>query len=240
MSLKGKNILITGGTSPLGSSLAETFAKNGANVAIHCNRSERKARLLAQKLSLSYGIRACHVKGDIKNVSDIKRFVKKASRFLGSLDIVINNAGIFQRTPARQVDLKDWNNIIDINLRGTFFVSITALPFFSKTGGCHIINIADTYGSSPSAEFVPYGISKAGVIALTKGLAKELAPNILVNCICPGIITLRPGKHNNKAIKTTLLRQPVKIKDFINTVLFLALNDSMTAQDIFVDGGKTT
>jgi NAD(P)-dependent dehydrogenase (short-subunit alcohol dehydrogenase family) len=134
--------------------------------------------------------------------------------------------------------------MIDVNLKGAFFLAKEAAPHLMRSRG-KFICIADTYGASPSAGFVPYGISKAGVLAMTRGLAKELAPEVMVNCVCPGVVEkkgseVRGRSSEKKAIGASLLKRPVRAEDVADAVMFLARNDSMTGQALFVDGGRSS
>jgi NAD(P)-dependent dehydrogenase (short-subunit alcohol dehydrogenase family) len=277
--LNGKKVFITGGAKRLGAEIALAFANNGAAVAIHYNNSEWDAKKLVKKI-INKGNKACAVRADVGKISQIEHAVNKGAESLGGLDILINNAAIFYKTPLIETSESQWDDFMDINLRAPFFFAKFAAPFLAS--GCptlvgknipasaatarrtkkkaghpatlphgRIINIADTYGTSPAAGYVPYGVSKAGLIALTKGLAKELASLVLVNCVCPGVISsevdrvdklteltklVREGKRG--AMNATLLKRSVDIKDIVNTVMFLAVNNSMTGQAICVDGGK--
>ena len=225
--LKGKRVLITGGSSRVGRNIILSLENKGVLVVPHYN-----------KTSISGGI-----KGAIENVKDIQNVVQKTVKKLGGLDILINNAAVFYKTPLNKVTVKEWDDLININLRAAFFFSKFAAPFLKKSAAGQIISIADTYGVSPAVGYVPYGISKAGIIAMTIGLAKELAPDVLVNCVCPGVINIdvrskKQKARSKKALKATLLKRLVEIEDVVNTVLFLATNNSITGQAIFVDSGK--
>lgn len=221
---------MTGGSSKLGSLMAEAFAEEGANVAIHYHDAKARSQELAEVLAKKYGVKTKIFCGDIKRTGDIKRLVRSVASSFGKIDVLINNSAVFYRTPIKATTEKNWDDLLDTNLKGQFFMIKESLPFMTKKGLGRIINMADTYGASPSAGFVPYGISKAGVIAMTKGLAKELSPEILVNCVCPGIVESAHGSR--------LTTHGVKASDVVNAVLFLAKNDSMTGQSLFVDGGK--
>lgn len=274
ISLKNQRVLVTGGGGKLGDELVQAFSNAGAHVAVHFHQnktechSERSEESTAPSVSRrSFAFAQDDNNGnsfqaDIRDIGQIKKTVHAAAKSLGGLDILINNAAIFGRTPIEDVTLEQWNDFIDINLRAPFFLAKFSAPYLASgcptsVGGIspakaghpkgRIINIADTYGASPSAGFVPYGVSKAGLIAMTKGLAKELAPDVLVNCVCPNVISYQVDKLsscqveeiNKRAIDNTLLKRPVAIDDVIKTILFLAENNSMTGQAIFVDCGRT-
>lgn len=240
MEIHGKNILITGAAKRLGREFALNLAKLGANIAVHYYHSKKEAEELSKDIE-ALGQKVILVKGNIAKPKEIAKIVAKSIEGLGSIDILINNAAIFYPTPINDVTKKDWDNFFDINLKSQFYF---AREFASKFNGENgkIINLADTYAASPAIEFIPYGISKTGVISLTKGLAKAYAPNILVNCICPGpILPLeKPGTEvQQKAISKTLLKREGKVMDIVKTVIFLIENDYITGQAIYVDGGKS-
>ncbi len=210
-------VVITGAGGRLGSKIAEEFVRLGAEVV--------------------------PLKFDAAKINSFEKIIKRAAAQLKGIDILVNAAGVFYRTPLHLTKPSDWDEFFNVNLRAPFFLSKFAASYLKKSRPGRIINIADTYGASPSAGFVPYGVSKAGLIAMTKGLAKELAPGVLVNCVCPGAVEMkgegrRKKEEERRAVDTTLLKRAVDVKDVVNAILFLSRNDSMTGQAIFVDGGK--
>jgi len=243
MQIKNKNILITGAGKRFGRELALKLASLGANIAVHYNKSKEYAEGLTKELNKK-DIKSIAVQANILKPKQIAKAVKKTAEGLGTIDILINNAAIFHKTPFNEITDKDWDNFLDINLKGCFYFAKEFMGPPVKPGDDSvrkIINIADTYGASPAKGFLPYGVSKAGVIALTKGLAKELAPNTLVNAICPG--PFLPAVNEsvesiNKATARTLLRRMGSTEDIIKTIVFLIENDYITGQAIFVDGGR--
>ena len=242
MELQGKNVLITGGAKRLGRAMAIALAEKGANVAIHFNRSKKDAEELASQLE-AMGTKAISVSADCHKPKKIEKAVLKTADELGTIDILINNAAIFYRTPINNIDKDNWDDFLDVNLKAYFFFARE----FAKLAGNNlrkIINMADVYAHSPAKDFIPYGVSKAGVVALTKGLAKAYAPDILVNTISPGVI-MPPAnsnsvslKENEKVINQTLLKGAGTPEDITKTVIFLAENDYITGSEIFVDGGR--
>ena len=236
----GRKVFITGGAKRLGAEIAKAFAGYGAELIIHHNNSARDAERLVKEM-LKKGAKAYAVKADVGKIGEIEDAVNKGAELLGGLDILIVNAAIFYKTPLAETSESQWNDFMDINLRAPFFFSKFASPFLKKSSCGRIINISDTCGFSPAASYVPYGVSKAGLIALTKGLAKELAPEVTVNCVCPGVIKMKQEAGSRKqetAVNSTLLKRPSDIKDVVDAVLFLAKNNSMTGQAVCVDGGK--
>lgn len=239
MDLDGKNILITGAAKRLGRELARAFAESGSNIAIHYNKSKEEALALAEEI-FSMGRRAVTVKANIEKPKEITRAVSKAYEELGVLDVLINNAAIFYPTPVDEIKDKDWDHFLSVNLKAPFFFS---REFAALQGGGlkKIINISDSYALSPAKDYIPYGVSKAGIITLTKGLAKAYAPKILVNSICPGPVLPPEGadeKAQQRAISNTLLKREGSGSDITKTAIFIAENDYITGQAIYVDGGR--
>lgn len=239
MDLKGKNALITGAAKRLGREIALSLAERGVNVAVHYNRSGREAEGLVGIISNS-GRRSVALQGNIEKTGEIKNVVERASASLGGLDILVNNAAIFYQTDISEVRDEDWNRFININLRAQFYFA-REFALLKHTKTAKIINMSDGYAFSPAAAFIPYGVSKAGVVAMTKGLAKAYAPDILVNCICPGPILPPDGidkESQARAVRATLLKREGTTEDITKTVVFLSENDYITGQAIFVDGGR--
>jgi NAD(P)-dependent dehydrogenase (short-subunit alcohol dehydrogenase family) len=241
MDLKGKNAIVTGAAKRLGRLIALTLAERGMNVAIHYNQSEKEASELAETIQ-GMGRKAYAVKADCSKRKKIYSAMEKIAKEFGEIHLLVNNASIFGPSELSKIDDNEWDKYLDINLKAPFYFaqkfSEIAAPEAAK-----IINIADTYGASPSAKYIPYGVSKGGLIHLTKGLAKALAPKTLVNCICPGPLTMNNDdsekENNKKAVTANLLQREGRPEEIIKTLLFLAENDYITGQAIFVDGGKS-
>jgi Dehydrogenases with different specificities (related to short-chain alcohol dehydrogenases) len=189
MKLQGKIALITGGGTGIGKATALLFANEGASVTV-TGRRESKLIKTAEAIQKNGG-KAHYVVGDISKVSDTERMVKETAKEFGGLDILVNNAGIFKKNQIADFLEEDYDYIMDINLKGTFFMCKYAVPELRKRGGGAIINISSisaikAYRISPTSA---YAASKAGVNMLTKALAIELAPDkIRVNCICPAVV----------------------------------------------------
>lgn len=252
MKLKGKRVIIAGGAGRLGRLVAFSLAKEGALLSIYYNRSKAPAeRLVAEIKKMGGKVHATGV--DLAKISNIRNAVRSSAKLLGGIDALIDCAGVFD------VPQKKWQELFDINLKAPYFLIEEAAPFLKRSKNGKVILVADTYGQSPSAKFLAYGITKAGVIAMTMGYAKKLAPKVLVNCVCPGVIArngsdeaisfdqlnnrdcfanARNNKASKRAIEATLLKRPINAQDVVDAVLFLARNDSMTGQAVYVDGGR--
>ncbi|MEO2054986.1 MAG: SDR family oxidoreductase [Nitrospira sp.] len=240
MKLEGKAVLITGAARRIGKAIALSVAGKGAKVAIHYNQSRDEARQLVEKIAEKGG-EAFAVQGDIREVADCERIVRECCERFGGIDVLINNASVFFKTPLFQVNEQDWDTTFDANLKGGFFCAQAAAREMQKGGG-KIINIADWSGLRPYKNYIPYCISKAGVIAMTKGLARTLAPKIEVNAIAPGpVLAADDFDDNDKEtiIRHTPLGRFGAPEDIVNAVLFLLEGTNfMTGSTIIIDGGR--
>ncbi|MEK7747454.1 MAG: SDR family oxidoreductase [Nitrospirota bacterium] len=239
MDLKNKSILITGASKRIGAEFATAIAAKGAQVAIHYNHSLKEAKAVARAIEKKGGI-VCLTQGDLIKPSDCARIVKETVKAFGALDVLINNAAVFYKTPLLQTTEKEWDHTLGANLKALFFCAQAAAKVMCE--GAKIINIADWSAVRPHKNYIPYCVSKAGVIALTRGLARTLAPKITVNAISPGPILL--PEDCDPLLEATLIQQtPLKRigapNDLVNTVLFLLEGtDFMTGSTITVDGGR--
>jgi 3-oxoacyl-[acyl-carrier protein] reductase len=237
--LKGKRVLITGGTSGIGFAIAEKFLLEGAAVLI-TGRDESKLSNAASLLEN----KAHTLLWDVSDISIVKTQIQKVINILGGLDIVINNAGVYSSVPFCSVDENNWNKIMDVNIKGLFFMCQSAsLELKKNSGGGKIINISSIAGFQGYAS--PYGLSKASVNSLTVGLAKQLLQyNIIVNGIAPGnVATKMTGINPADNMYDTLSKNeraamPIEIAEI---ALFLAsdASNNIVGQMIICDGGAT-
>lgn len=208
-------------------------------MAIHYGQSETEALLTVAELE-SFGRRAIAIQADLRNVPEIKKLFRNAENQFGRLDVLINSAANFIQTDFAAATEELWDASLDTNLKAPFFCSQAAAPLLRKSGKGVIINMADMGGMLAWTDFLPHSIAKAGVIHLTKGLAKALAPDVRVNAIAPGTITM-PG--DPKKWETDFARQaplgrtgtPAEIAD---AALFLIRSEFMTGQVLIIDGGR--
>jgi NAD(P)-dependent dehydrogenase (short-subunit alcohol dehydrogenase family) len=179
---------------------------------------------------------------DLSRVSEIESVVERAARFLGRLDVLINNASVFWRTPFGAITERDWDDHFNVNLKATFFCAQAAAQVMQKQGEGKIINISDWAGYRPYADYIPYCVSKAGVIALTQVLARTLAPTIQVNGVAPGPVLLPEDyddREREKVIQETPLGRLGSPEDVAQAVLFLIEgSDFITGHTLVVDGGR--
>jgi pteridine reductase len=239
--LTGKVALVTGGAVRVGLEIARALADAGADVAIGYRRSAAEARAAVRDLE-ARGVRAAALRADVARPREARALVVGAVRRLGRLDILVNNAAVFFRTPVLTTTIVQFDQLLAVNLRAPFFLSQAAARAMGRRGG-RIINIADVGAVRAWAGYVPYGISKAGVLMLTRGLAAALAPRIQVNAVAPGVVLLPEGFPRVSGRRLTA-RIPMgrhgRPADVAQAVRFFATcSDYITGQVLFVDGGMS-
>ena len=239
--LTGKVALVTGGAVRVGLEIARALADAGADVAIGYRRSAAEARAAVRDLE-ARGVRAAALRADVARPREARALVASAVRRLGRLDILVNNAALFFRTPVLTTTIVQFDRLLAVNLRAPFFLSQAAARAMGRRGG-RIINIADVGAVRAWAGYVPYGISKAGVLMLTRGLAAALAPRIQVNAVAPGVVLLPEGFPRVSGRRLTA-RIPMgrhgRPADVAQAVRFFATcSDYITGQVLFVDGGMS-
>ncbi|MER8950122.1 SDR family oxidoreductase [Mesorhizobium sp. M0809] len=241
--MHGRRVIITGGASGIGLAAAKLFSERGAAVALldaNAQALEVAARDASQFASVV----------DISDEEAVGRAMDSVVRDLGGVDALVNAAGIVTLVRAEDTSLTLWRKIIDVNLTGTFLVCRSAIPHLRNGNQPAIVNVASASGLMPSAAGAVYGVSKAGVDMLSKYLARELAPIIRVNAICPGMVetpmmnTVAPtrGPEFDAAVKATYALQRVaQPREIAEAILFLASPASsyVTGASLAVDGGRT-
>ena len=239
-----KTVIITGGAGGIGSSIAVKFAKKGYNVAICYNNSKETALSICKMLN-DAGFSAIAIQVNVADAGSVKRMVDEVKFNFGKVDVLINNAGIAQQKLFTDITDRDWQNMIGVNLTGVFNCCREVTPLMVSAKSGVIINISSMWGEVGASCEVHYSAAKAGVIGLTKSLAKELGPsNIRVNCITPGVIDtdmiseFSPDDIKALADETPLGRigQP---EDVASAALFLASDSAsfITGQVLGVNGG---
>jgi NAD(P)-dependent dehydrogenase (short-subunit alcohol dehydrogenase family) len=233
-SLRDKVILVTGAAKRIGRGIAQRLAREGARVAIHYSTSESEARQTAAECGGAPLFRA-----NLESVAEIERMFVEIERTLGRLDGLVNNAARFTRLDPLQITEADWDFIHSVNLKGLFFCCQNGARLMRKTGGGRIVNISSLGGLRPWADHAHYCASKAGVIMLTRALAKAFAPDITVNSVAPGVIPF--GELNNEAtgmIKATPAQRGGTPDEIAGAVVyFLEATNFITGQILAVDGG---
>ncbi|MDO4577578.1 MAG: 3-oxoacyl-[acyl-carrier-protein] reductase [Clostridium perfringens] len=242
--LKDKVAIVTGGTRGIGRAIALKLADHGANIVINYRNSDKEAEELKAILE-GKGVKVLTVKCDISNFEDSKNLMDKCKEVFRKIDILVNNAGITKDTLIMRMKEEDFDNVIDVNLKGTFNCAKHASAIMLKQRFGKIINMTSVVGIAGNAGQVNYAASKAGVIGLTKSLAKELGSRgITVNAVAPGFINTDmtaslSEKVKEEASKNIPLKRLGDPEDVANLVGFLASDAAnyITGQVINVDGG---
>ncbi len=232
--------LVTGAASPLGTAICFKLAKHGISLALHFGRSKKNTLKLQEKLNY-FGIETLVLSADLRTPSKLRSVIGQVIFKFGRLDLLINNASLFQSSPLAVKDWEKWLEIFQVNTFSPCALAIAAFPWLQKSKG-NIINITDIYGELPILKNYPaYSLSKAALIFLTKYLAVEFAPKVRVNAVSPGAISFPEGYRNKKKkklIRKSALRRQGTAEEIAGAVLFLAKNNFITGQIIKVDGGR--
>lgn len=241
--MTGQTALVTGAARRIGAQIARTLHAEGANVAIHCHRSLDAARQLADELNQCRGGSAEVLSADLCDTPALQRLVDQTCERFGGLNLLVNNASSFYPTPIGQVSWSQWQDLIGTNLQAPLFLSQAAAPALKALGGA-IINIVDIHGLRPLGAHTVYSVAKAGLIMLTRALARELAPQVRVNAVAPGAVmwpeTGIDAERKQRILEQTPLHRPGSPTDIARTVLFLAADAPfVTGQIIAVDGGRS-
>jgi NAD(P)-dependent dehydrogenase (short-subunit alcohol dehydrogenase family) len=234
-----KVALVTGSGRRLGRQVALALAKDGWNIVV--NYAHTKSEEVVEKI-FELGREAISVKANITDSKQVDKMFRQAIQHFGRLDLLVNNAAIFPPpTEFAKISDKLWNQVISTNLTGQFYCARAAARVMARRGG-KIINFASLGGFQVWQEHIAYNVAKAGVVMLTKAMAKALAPRITVNAIAPGTIII-PGEESGKIKHIEQEKIPLKRygvpEDIIQAVLYLAHADYVTGQVISVDGGRT-
>ncbi len=237
--LQGRVALVTGAAKRIGRAVAVRLAEEGADVVVHYRGSKEEAVEAVAEIE-RLGRRAAAIQADLGDISQIKRLIAETGKQFGRLDILVNSAANFLPASIVSTTEQVWDASLGTNLKAPFFCAQAAAPLLKRSRGA-IINFADVGGLLAWTGYIPHCVSKAGVIMLTRCLAKELAPEVRVNAIAPGTITMPgdPPEWEQEFIKRAPLRRSGKPSDVAETVVFLVRSEFITGQVIVVDGGRT-
>jgi len=244
MKLLGKTALITGASRGIGRACALKLAELGADIVVNYSNNKVLAEEVVNKI-IKMGRKACAIKADVSKQHEVEFLVENTIKKMGSLDILINNAGIARDTLLIRMKEEDWVKVMETNLNSVFFTTKAASKYMIKKHYGRIINISSIVGVSGNIGQANYAASKAGIIGFSKSVAKELASrNVLVNVIAPGFIETDMTDSLNKQQKEAVLaaiplKRYGKTEDVANLAAFLSSEESsyLTGQVIFVDGG---
>lgn len=236
-------VLVTGAARRIGSACARMLHAAGYNVVLHFKSSESDAIALCETLNNLRCASAIMVKADLQSVSDVERLATVAESTWGGLDALVNSASVFYPQPVGKVVEQDWEQIFATNLKAPFFLSQALLPTLRARRGC-IVNIADIHAETGLPGFPVYSIAKAGLLAMTRCLAKDMAPEVRVNAVSPGAI-LWPEHGGSEAERAAILSKIAlgrqgEADDIAKAVKFLIQDAGyITGQTINVDGGRS-
>jgi len=237
--IEGRVALVTGAGTRVGRAIAVALGKAGMRVAVHYARSEKGAREVAEEI-VGFGSDARTLPGDLTDPATPPRIVEHTVKVFGSIDVLVNSAAVMLRTPVGEVLVEDWDAMFALNLRAPFFLSQAAARAMGEAGGA-IVNIADLAAFETWKGYVPHSITKAGIVQMTRGLARALAPRVRVNAVAPGAVLLPEGTPQEQAdrlISTTPLGRLGSPDDVAQAVMYLICADYVTGETIIVDGGR--
>src|SRR6478609_870779 len=239
MELGGRVALVTGGARRVGAAIARALAAKGMQIAVHYGSSSKEGEQVVKELRAT-GVKAEAFGADLRKVDEAKGLADRVAKHFGALDVVVNSAANMLEGPVESVTPEQWEETFSLNLRAPFFVTQGALVHL-KQGKGKVVNIADLAGLEPWPKYVAHCTSKAGVIMLTKSLARALAPDITVNAVAPGAVLL-PDDWDAAARKhfaeTTPLRRLGSAEDVAGAVIYLLEADYVTGEVLVVDGGR--
>ena len=239
-SLQGQIALVTGAGRRIGRAVALRLAADGARVVIHYRTSEAEAKAVAGEITESGGESLC-LRADLARPGEIDRLFSEVERRFGRLDILVNNAALFTPTPLADTTEAQWDSVLDANLKAQFFCAQRAAPLLAQGGRGRIVNFASLGGLLAWPKYTAYSVSKAGVIMLTRCLARALAPAVTVNAIAPGTISFPNDAPEiaEEYIRRAPLKRTGTAADIADAVIYLVGAAFVTGQIIVVDGGRS-
>ena len=239
MEIPGKLALVTGAAHRVGRALALGLARAGASVAVHYHGSEADAAETVREIE-AMGRTAFALRADLGDPDAPGPLVAAAAQRLGGLDILVNSASLFESADFEAITVEDWDRVLAVNLRAPFLLTRAAAPLLRERNGV-VVNIADLSGIQAWRKFVHHGVSKAGLIHLTRAAARALAPEVRVNCIVPGTV-LPPEDYTEAQVERSAtlaaLRRIGSPEDVVEALLYLVRSDFSTGVVLPVDGGR--
>lgn len=247
MNLKDSVAVVTGGNGGLGQRICHALASAGANIAVVYARSAKEAESVARDLA-GRGVKAEAFACDVTDPAQVQRLVDSVVERFGRLDILINDAAYNKSIPFNDLDgltIEEWSKIIDVNLTGPMHCIKAVAPVMRRQSRGRIVNISSVAGLGPQGSSIAYAVSKAGLIHLTKCMAVALAPDVLVNCVAPGLLegtratANLPASYIERAASASLLKKPADKDDVADQVVTMCRTDTMTGQTVVIDSGRT-
>lgn len=242
MSLEGKVVLVTGAGRRVGRVIALAFAAKGARVAVHYNTSAPEARRVVDAVKAMSGADADTFRANLADPKAPEKLADAVSRRFGRLDVLINSASLYEKTPFSLTTPEDWERHMAVNARAPFFLAQACAPHLRRSGEGVVLNIVDWAAHRPYTDYGPYCASKAALLCVNKLLAKSLAPEIRVNAILPGPVLMPGGMgdaEKKKVSEATLLKRLGTPEAVARACLFLADSaDFTTGAELTVDGGR--
>jgi len=237
--LKGKVALVTGAGKRLGRAVALRLAEEGMDVAVHYGTSAKDAAEVVGKIE-ELGQRAVALPADLRQVEEIRRLLLQVGNELGRLDLLVNSAANFLPGSVISTTEEIWDGSLETNVKAPFFVAQAAAPMLRRSKGA-IVNFADTGGLLGWPGFIGHSVAKSGVINLTKRLAKALAPDVRVNAVAPGTITMPgdPPEWEEEFVKLSALKRTGRPVDIADAVVYLATAEFLTGHTLVLDAGRT-
>lgn len=240
MNPKGKTALITGGAHRVGKAITLALALAGANVVINYNTSAQAADATAAEAQ-ALGVAALAVQADVADHRQVEQMVAAAQETFGTIHILINSASLWRKTPFPMTNLDDWHQVTGILINGSFYCANAVAPLMLAQGEGAIVNIVDLSAFEPWPHFMAHSVGKSALLALSRQLALELAPDVRVNAVAPGPVLPPPDFDEVKAARTagkTLLNRWGTAEDVAEAVLYFIRADYVTGEVLAVDGGE--
>lgn len=235
-----KTALVTGAAKRVGREIALVLANNGWDVLVHYRSSSKDAEGTAADIR-ALGRKAALLQADLASAADVARLAKEAWA-AGPVGLLVNSASLYYKTPPETVSEKDWDSLVDTNLKAPFLLSFELCRRMASGSGGQVVNVADWSGFRPYKDFAPYCASKGGLITLTKSLARDFAPSVRSNAVAPGPVLPPPdmgADERARVASTTALGRWGSPADVANAVRFLAENHFVNGTVLVVDGGRS-
>ena len=240
MKIEGKTALVTGGAHRVGKAITMTLARAGANVVVNYYSSDTAAQETVRKAQ-ALGVGALAVQADVGDLDQVRGLVAAAADRFGAVDILVNSASIWQKTPLPMGDFSGWHRVLGVLLDGSIYLADAVAPMMQARGEGAMVNIVDLSAWKPFAGYIAHSVGKSGLLALTRQLAMELAPAVSVNAVAPGPV-LPPPDYTQEQIDRiagrTLIGRWGSAQDVADAVRFLVEADYITGEVIVVDGGE--